>query len=80
MERSPSATKQKPANGAGRSRSIFGVMIDSHIKAGAHKLTPGKDDPSRLADGKSITDACLCWRQSTEALDVPAQAAHSRRG
>src|SRR5690606_32146355 len=44
---------------AGGSRQIFGVMIEGHLEAGAQKFTPGKDDASQLAYGKSITDACL---------------------
>ncbi|EWS64227.1 Phospho-2-dehydro-3-deoxyheptonate aldolase, Phe-sensitive [Hydrogenophaga sp. T4] len=52
---------------AGGSRSVFGVMIESHIEAGAQKFTPGKDDVSKLAYGQSITDAAwagpIRWRR-----------------
>jgi 3-deoxy-7-phosphoheptulonate synthase len=66
---------------AGGSRSIFGVMIESHIEAGAQKFTPGKDDARQLEYGKSITDACLGWSDSVQALEVLSQAvALSRRG
>ena len=34
------------------SRSVFGVMIESHLKAGAQKFTPGKDQPSALEYGR----------------------------
>jgi len=65
---------------AGGSRSIFGVMIESHIEAGAQKFTPGKDDARQLEYGKSITDACLGWNDSVQALDVLAGAVqHARR-
>ncbi|MFD0667752.1 3-deoxy-7-phosphoheptulonate synthase [Ramlibacter sp. MAHUQ-53] len=64
----------------GGSRSIFGVMVESHIEAGAQKFTPGKDDVNKLAYGKSITDACLGWDQSVEVLDVLAEAVKRRRG
>ncbi len=64
----------------GGSRSIFGVMIESHIEAGAQKFTPGKDDVSKLAYGKSITDACLGWDQSVQALEVLSDAVKKRRG
>ena len=42
-------------------RSVFGLMIESHLCAGAQKFTPGKDQPSALEYGKSITDACLAF-------------------
>src|SRR5574340_237013 len=41
---------------AGGSRSIFGVMVESHLAAGAQKFSPGKDDPAKLVYGQSITD------------------------
>ena len=61
------------------SRSIFGVMVESHLNAGAQKFTPGKDDADRLEYGKSITDACLGWGDSLEVLDVLAEAVKLRR-
>ncbi|TFZ01542.1 3-deoxy-7-phosphoheptulonate synthase [Ramlibacter rhizophilus] len=65
---------------ASGSRQVFGVMIESHLEAGAQKFTPGKDDASRLAYGQSITDACLGWDQSMQALDQLAQGVKARRG
>jgi 3-deoxy-7-phosphoheptulonate synthase len=62
------------------SRSVFGVMIESHLEAGAQKFTPGKDDASKLTYGKSITDACLGWEPSQEALAVLSKAVKARRG
>jgi 3-deoxy-7-phosphoheptulonate synthase len=62
------------------SRSIFGVMIESHIEAGAQKFTPGKDSLDGLTYGQSITDACLGWEQSLEALEVLSSAVRSTRG
>ncbi len=64
---------------AGGSRSIFGVMIESHIEAGAQKFTPGKDDPAALHYGQSITDACLGWGDSLQALEVLSQAVLASR-
>ncbi len=64
---------------AGGSRSIFGVMVESHLLAGAQKFTPGKDDASRLEYGKSITDACLGWDDSLESLAVLSEGVKSRR-
>jgi 3-deoxy-7-phosphoheptulonate synthase len=63
----------------GGSRSIFGVMVESHLKAGAQQLTAGKDDPAKLAYGQSITDACIGWEDSVSVLDVLSQAVRSRR-
>jgi 3-deoxy-7-phosphoheptulonate synthase len=65
--------------GAG-SRSIFGVMIESHLHAGAQKFTPGKDDPRALEYGKSITDACLGWDDSLRALEILSAGVRKRRG
>ncbi|MFO1190882.1 MAG: 3-deoxy-7-phosphoheptulonate synthase [Rhodoferax sp.] len=64
---------------AGGSTSIFGVMVESHLQAGAQKFTPGKDDASQLEYGRSITDACLGWEHSLELLDVLSQAVAARR-
>jgi 3-deoxy-7-phosphoheptulonate synthase len=49
---------------AAGNRCIFGVMVESHLHAGAQKFTPGKDDPAKLAYGQSITDACIGWDDS----------------
>ena len=63
----------------GGSRSIFGVMIESHIEAGAQKFTPGKDEVGALKYGQSITDACLGWSDSLQALDVLSSAVQTAR-
>jgi 3-deoxy-7-phosphoheptulonate synthase len=60
------------------SRCIFGVMVESHLHAGAQKFSAGKDDPSKLEYGKSITDACLGWDHSLEVLDVLSDAVKAR--
>ena len=60
-------------------RSVFGLMVESHLAGGAQKFTPGKDDPKGLEYGKSITDACLGWGESIEVLDVLAQSVRERR-
>jgi 3-deoxy-7-phosphoheptulonate synthase len=64
---------------AAGSRQIFGVMVESHIEAGAQKFTAGKDDPTRLEYGKSITDACIGWADSVGVLDMLAQGVRARR-
>ncbi len=65
---------------AGGSKRIFGVMVESHLNAGAQKFTPGKDKTDKLAYGQSITDACLGWDDSLPVLDVLSQAVLARRG
>jgi 3-deoxy-7-phosphoheptulonate synthase len=64
---------------AGGSRSVFGVMVESHLLPGAQKFTPGKDDPAELEYGKSITDACIGWGDSLQVLDVLSDAVKTRR-
>ncbi len=64
---------------AGGSQQIFGVMVESHIHGGAQKFTPGKDDVSKLEYGKSITDACIDWEQSTQLLQTLSDAVVARR-
>ncbi len=65
---------------AGGARCIFGVMLESHLHAGAQKFSAGKDDPSKLEYGKSITDACLGWDDSLQVLELLSQAVKQRRG
>jgi len=61
------------------SRCIFGVMVESHLSAGAQKFSAGKDDPAKLEYGKSITDACIGWMHSLEVLDELSAAVLARR-
>ena len=64
---------------AGGSRQVFGVMVESHLKEGAQKFTPGKDDVGALEYGKSITDACIGWDDSEEVLQILSDAVKARR-
>jgi 3-deoxy-7-phosphoheptulonate synthase len=64
---------------SGGSHKVFGVMVESHLCAGAQKFTPGKDDPSKLVYGQSITDACIGWDHSEEVLAMLANAVKARR-
>jgi 3-deoxy-7-phosphoheptulonate synthase len=50
---------------------IAGVMVESNINAGNQKLG---EDPSTLAYGVSITDACISWDETSDLLTE----AHSR--
>ncbi len=78
-ERQLDVARDVAAQIAGGSQQIFGVMIESHLQPGAQKFTPGKDDPCKLEYGKSITDACLGWDDSLQALQVLADAVLDRR-
>jgi len=64
---------------AGGARCIFGVMAESHLVGGAQKFTPGKDDPTKLERGKSITDGCINWADTATALQGLADAVKARR-
>ena len=64
---------------SGGARRIFGVMVESHLHAGAQKFTPGKDDATKLAYGQSITDACIGWDDSVGVIETLAAAIKARR-
>ena len=65
---------------AAGNRCIFGVMVESHLHAGAQKFSAGKDDPATLQYGQSITDACIGWDDSLTVLEVLSDAVRARRG
>ena len=79
-EKQLEVAKDIAAQIAGGSRSVFGVMIESHIEAGAQKFTPGKDSVEALRYGQSITDACLGWDDSVQSLDILSAAVKAARG
>ena len=54
---------------------IFGIMVESHLKAGRQDLVPGKP----LVYGQSITDGCLGWEESLQLLNGLADAVAKRR-
>jgi 3-deoxy-7-phosphoheptulonate synthase len=60
---------------AGGDARIFGVMVESHLKAGRQDLVPGKE----LVYGMSITDGCIGWEESSKLLGVLAGAVRERR-
>jgi len=60
---------------AGGEARIFGVMAESHLKAGRQDLVPGKE----LIYGMSITDGCIGWEESRKLLGVLADAVSQRR-
>ncbi|MBL8376788.1 MAG: 3-deoxy-7-phosphoheptulonate synthase [Burkholderiales bacterium] len=78
-ERQIEVSRAIAAQVAQGSECIFGVMVESHLKAGSQKFTPGKDAPGALEFGKSITDACIDMEQSSGVLEDLAQAVRKRR-
>ncbi len=60
---------------AGGEDRIFGIMVESHLKAGRQDLLPGKP----LVYGQSITDGCIGWEDSRKLLDTLAEAVRNRR-
>jgi 3-deoxy-7-phosphoheptulonate synthase len=54
---------------------IFGLMVESHLKAGRQDLVPGRE----LVYGQSVTDACIGWEASAPLLESLAQAVQMRR-
>jgi 3-deoxy-7-phosphoheptulonate synthase len=60
---------------AGGEDRIFGIMVESHLKAGRQDLVPGKP----LTYGQSITDGCIGWEDSRKLLDALAEAVRKRR-
>ena len=79
-ERQLDVARDIAAQVASGSRNVFGLMVESHLNAGAQKFTPGKDDAGALEYGKSITDACLGWGDSLALLDTLSAAVAARRG
>jgi 3-deoxy-7-phosphoheptulonate synthase len=54
---------------------IFGIMVESHLKAGRQDLVPGKP----LVYGQSITDGCISWEDTRKLLDGLAEGVRARR-
>jgi len=79
-ERQIDVARDVAAQLAAGTRCIFGVMVESHLVAGAQKFSPGKDDPATLEYGQSITDGCIGWEHSLEVLDILSAAVAARRG
>jgi len=46
-------------------QSIVGLMVESHIKFGSQSISDNLDD---LEYGKSITDGCISWEQTEDAI------------
>jgi 3-deoxy-7-phosphoheptulonate synthase len=78
-ERQIEVVRDVAAQLAGGSGLIFGVMIESHLVAGAQAFKPGLTDRRGLTYGQSITDACIGWDDSAVLLRELAQAVRARR-
>jgi len=59
---------------AGGCNALFGVMIESHLVEGNQKVVEGQP----LTYGQSITDACLGWEDTEEAIVQLNEAAGKR--
>ena len=60
---------------AGGEARIRGVMMESHLVAGRQDVVPGQS----LTYGQSITDGCIGWDSTVQALNVLADAVAARR-
>ena len=60
---------------AGGEERIFGIMVESHLKAGRQDLVPGKP----LVYGQSITDGCISWEDTHKLLETLADGVRKRR-
>src|SRR3984893_11637273 len=60
---------------AGGDQRIIGAMLESNLVAGAQKVLTGKD----LVYGQSITDACIGWDETKDALRMLAATVKSAR-
>ena len=69
-EKQIDVARTSPARSPAARRSVFGVMVESHLNAGAQKFTARQGRAADLEYGKSITDACLGWDDSLQVLDV----------
>ena len=78
-EKQIEVAKDIAAQLASGSHSVFGVMVESNLQAGAQKFTPGKDKVAGLEYGKSITDACIGWNDSVDVLEVLSKGVLARR-
>lgn len=55
--------------------NLMGAMIESHLVEGRQDVAKGQS----LTYGQSITDACLGWDHSIQALELLAQGVRARR-
>jgi 3-deoxy-7-phosphoheptulonate synthase len=58
------------------SKAIVGVMMESFLVEGRQDLVPGE----KLVYGQSITDPCLDWEDTVQAIDRLSLAVEARSG
>ncbi len=61
-------------------RSVFGVMVESHLKRGRAEVHAGQGRCLALEYGQSITDACIGWDSSVCVMQTLSDAVKARRG
>ncbi|EJC73471.1 3-deoxy-7-phosphoheptulonate synthase [Rhizobium hidalgonense] len=71
----PRVVRSVAAQVAAGNHHIKGMMIESNLVAGRQDLIPGKP----LVYGQSITDGCIDWDMSVDALEDLAKAVRDRR-
>ncbi len=73
--RQPEVCRNVASQIAGGDSRIVGLMLESHLVAGAQRLSKGQQP----VYGQSITDACIGWEQTHVLLQELAEAVRSRR-
>ena len=74
-ERQPEVAHDVAQQMAAGQAAIIGVMLESHLVAGAQSVVPGQP----LRYGQSITDGCLSLEDTVPVLEELAQAVRQRR-
>jgi 3-deoxy-7-phosphoheptulonate synthase len=59
-------------------REIAGLMLESFLVAGRQDLVLGR--ATELTYGQSITDSCVGWEETVDALELLAEAVRDRNG
>ncbi len=75
FERQPLVAHDVAQQMAAGQAAIIGVMLESHLVAGAQSVVPGQP----LRYGQSITDGCLSLEDTVPVLEELAQAVRQRR-
>lgn len=75
----PIVSKAVAAQVTAASPYVCGLMIESHINAGAQKLNPGTTFPGTLKYGVSVTDACIDFATTLDVLAELAASVQARR-
>jgi 3-deoxy-7-phosphoheptulonate synthase len=75
-DRQPDVAADVASQIAAGQRAVIGVMLESHLVAGAQSVQPGVS----LIYGQSITDACLSFDETVPVLESLAAAVRARRG